>query len=100
MTTYRIGSRWRSICCETEIIVVHQPTNEVDLECGGYPMIPHGETADRRQPSRVGGNLLGKRYTDRTSGLVVLVTHAGEGQLSVGETVLDQLEAQLLPSSD
>jgi hypothetical protein len=42
---------------------------------------------------------MGKRYVDET-GAEVLVTKAGAGTLSVGETALSLKEAKPLPASD
>ncbi len=46
------------------------------------------------------GTLIGKRYSDRELGLEVLCVKAGEGDLSVGDTVLGLQDAKSLPSSD
>ncbi len=46
------------------------------------------------------GTLLGKRYADEELGLEVLCTKAGEGSLSVGETLLAVKGAKPLPASD
>ena len=68
------GSRWQSVVCDTQVIVVRPPTTGVVLQCGGHPMVPVGvevpagltldpafaePTADRqalrRRGDRVGG---------------------------------------------
>ncbi|GAY07619.1 hypothetical protein [Pseudonocardia sp. N23] len=46
------------------------------------------------------GLLLGKRYTDESRTLEVLVTKAGAGPLSVGGAVLTVKAAKPLPASD
>ena len=38
------GTRFRSVVCDTELIVVKSPGGPVDLRCGGHPVIPHGDT--------------------------------------------------------
>ena len=45
-------------------------------------------------------NLLGKRYTCAECGATVLVTKAGEGDLSCHENVMVVADAKPLPSSD
>jgi hypothetical protein len=52
-------------------------------------------------PGKLGGALLGKRYTHPADpGLEVLVTAPGEGSLSDGEVDLVLKEARPLPASD
>jgi hypothetical protein len=46
------------------------------------------------------GTQLGKRYSDDDLGIELLCTKAGEGSLSVGETVLAVKGAKPLPASD
>jgi hypothetical protein len=50
-------------------------------------------------PAFTGGSLMGKRYVD-DSGAEVLVTKAGVGALSVGDTPMAIKEAKPLPASD
>ena len=98
------GSRLASAVCDTEVVVVKAPASvEVDLRCGGYPMVPKGETrSERRRSTRrhSGGTLIGKRYADEELGLEVLCTKAGAGSLSIGAAELFQKDAKPLPSSD
>ena len=64
-------------------------------------MIPFGQEAgEKLTPTSSGGTQVGKRYTDAGSGLVVLVTKAGEGALTVGDLPLELVQPKLLPSSD
>ncbi len=96
------GSRLSSAVCDTEVVVVKAPAAEVDLRCGGYPMVPKGETAPSTEVDEAysGGTLIGKRYADEELGLEVLCTKAGAGSLSVGAAELFQKDAKPLPSSD
>ena len=97
------GSRLRSTVCETEVIVVRPPADEVDLRCGGQPMVPLGEDAPAGSAIEAGfgeGTALGKRYTDGSGDLELLCTKAGAGSLSVGSELLGLKEAKPLPSSD
>jgi hypothetical protein len=99
----KAGARVQSVVCETQAIVVKAPSADVDLRCGGQPMVPIGtETAGGSSPDAAhsGGTLLGKRYSDEAIGLEVLCTKAGQGSLSVGDTALAIKEAKPLPSSD
>jgi hypothetical protein len=96
------GSRLVSAVCDTEVVVVKAPAAEVDLRCGGSPMLPKGESAPRTEVDEgySGGTLIGKRYADEELGLEVLCTKAGAGSLSVGAAELFQKDAKPLPSSD
>jgi hypothetical protein len=97
------GSRWASQVCATEVVVVRAATEPVSLECGGHPMAPVGEdrAADLAlDPAFAGGSLIGKRFADPESGLELLVTKAGEGNLAVNGVAIPLKEAKPLPSSD
>jgi hypothetical protein len=99
----KVGSRLRSVVCETEVIVVKAPGGELDVRCGGHPMVGKDEdVAAAGTPSEAfaGGALIGKRYADEGLGLELLVTKGGTGTLAVGETPLPVKEAKPLPSSD
>jgi hypothetical protein len=97
------GSRWRSTVCSTEVIVVRATDEDVDLRCGGHPMVGQGEAPSAGpalDAAFAEGTALGKRYTDETGGLELLCTKAGDGSLSLGEEALGLKDAKPLPSSD
>ena len=99
----KVGARLRSTVCDTEVIVVGSPGAELDLRCGGHPMVARDAAApgaDEPKPGFDEGTLLGKRYADREHGLEVLVTRAGAGSLSVGDDPLPVKDAKPLPASD
>jgi hypothetical protein len=89
--------------CDAEVVVVTAPAGEVDLRCGGHPMVPVDQAAPRdhaAEPGFDGGLLIGKRYTDESGSLELLCTKAGTSSLSVGDHVLAIKGAKPLPSSD
>ena len=96
------GTRLQSQVCDTQVIVVKAADSLDELRCGGQPMLaldaerPVGATPDSVFAD---GSLMGKRYVDER-GAEVLVTKAGAGTLSVGETALSLKEAKPLPASD
>lgn len=95
------GLRLRSQVCATELIVVRPA--DVELTCGGAPVIGHGEEPGAGlslDPALSGGTQLGKRYTDDSGALEILVTKRGEGTLADGDRPLPLKEAKPLPSSD
>jgi len=97
------GSRLRSPVCDTEVVVVRSPADDIDLRCGGHPMVPLGEEppADLAlDPAFEEGTTLGKRYTNAGGDLEILGTKPGAGSLSVGDEVLVLKEAKPLPASD
>jgi hypothetical protein len=95
------GTRLRSAVCTTEVVVVRKPSEDVDLRCGGHPMLDPGDEATATlDATHSSGTKMGKRYADADSGIEVLVTKAGEGSLSLGDTPLLQKDAKALPSSD
>jgi hypothetical protein len=100
---YRAGTRLRSATDSTEVVIVRAVAGDLDLRCGGHPMvafdaeIPGGLSVE---PGFDGGSLVGKRYGDEASGLEVLCAKAGPGALSVGVDLLLVKGAKPLPSSD
>lgn len=63
--TLKPGARLRSQVCDTEIIVVSPPAGDVDLTCGGAPVVPIGSDIENYSVTAGldEGNQLGKRYT-------------------------------------
>lgn len=97
------GTRLRSAVCEAEVVVVKALEGEVDLRCGGHPMVPAGEDVPEGLsvvPGFDEGPAIGKRYTDASGELEVLCAKAGSSSLSIGTEVLVLRDAKPLPSSD
>ena len=97
------GSRFRSVVCDTEAIVVRSPDDDIDLRCGGQPMVPLADEPPAGlalEPAFADGTALGKRYTNDAGDLELLCTKPGAGSLSAGEELLVLKEAKPLPSSD
>jgi len=96
------GLRLRSAVCGTEVIVVRAAGEDLDLRCGGQPMLPFDAAMPVPVPSIAEGDdegtLIGKRYGDE--GLEILCTRPGQGTISVGDKPLPVLAARQLPSSD
>jgi hypothetical protein len=101
--TVKPGTRLRSQVCATEVVVVKAPAGDVDLTCGGHPMIEMGSQPQDGltiKPELASGNALGKRYAPEDGSLEVLVTKPGEGTLAIGTTPIPVKQAKPLPSSD
>ena len=96
------GLRLQSTACDTQIIVVRAPgTADVDLRCGGHPVVPvGGEGGNALAADYSAGTLMGKRYADDELGLELLCTKPGAGSLSIGDTAVPEKGAKPLPSSD
>lgn len=96
------GLRLRSAVCDTEVIVTRGAT-DVDLRCGGAPMLP--ATGAKPEPLPIddafsAGTLLGKRYVDDADLIEVLCTKPGQGSLASGDKPLTEQGAKPLPASD
>lgn len=97
------GTRLKSAVGATEVVVVRAPADDLDLRCGGYPMVDIA--SDRPSglislPEHSGGTAIGKRYADDDHGLELLCTRAGAESLTVGNTPLHVKQAKPLPASD
>ena len=102
-TELKPGARFRSAVCTTEVIVVRSPGGELDLRCGGHPLVALGQDPPvglELKPGMDAGSAIGKRYTDEAGTLELLCTKAGQGTLSTGDVALQLKDAKPLPSSD
>jgi len=93
------GSRWKSAVSDVEVVVVRPPSASGVLACGGAPMIPHG-AAKTEAAAPPGASQAGKRYHDAESGLEVLCSKAGAGELGFEGRPLALKDAKKLPASD
>lgn len=103
MPVLKAGSRLRSAVCATEVMVIQAPASDVDVRCGGAPLVPLGvaiEAGAAPAPEHAGGTQIGKRYVDAAGEIEVLCTKAGHGSLSLGDAALTIKGAKPLPSSD
>ena len=99
----RTGMRLKGIADETQVIVVRTPADEIEVTCGGHPLVPvEQETSGEHavDSEHAGPTVLGKRYVDDTIGLELLVTKAGHGALFANGAPLDLKTAKPLPASD
>ncbi len=99
----RPGQKLRSAVCDAQVVVVKAPADDVELGCGGAPLLDDGHEADggaTLDPSLGEGPLLGKRYADDDLGLELLCTRAGTGALTLDGRPLLVKGAKPLPSSD
>ena len=101
MVTLKPGTRLRSVTCTTEVVVV-SGSGDVDLRCGGAPMVEIGTDVAETPPQAPfdGGTLLGKRYAAEDGQLEVLCSKGGAGSLSIGDVPIDVKAAKPLPASD
>jgi len=96
------GSRWKSVVCGAEFVVVRPPKEQGALACGGHALVAAGATIEEQPPADglAGGIHMGKRYFDETSGLELLATKPGRGTLTMDGRKLAPKEAKPLPASD
>ena len=97
------GTRLRSAVCDTEMMVIAAPADEIDLTCGGAPLIDIAQDAPAGgslSPDAVDGTLMGKRYVSESGDLELLCTKPGEGSLALAGASLTVKGAKPLPSSD
>jgi hypothetical protein len=103
MASLRPGLRLKSAVCTTEVMVVAAPEAEVEITCGGAPLLALGaapQSGVTIAESAAGGTLLGKRYADAAGALELLCTKPGKGSLAAGGSLLVLKGAKPLPSSD
>lgn len=100
---YKPGVKLRSAVCDAQFVVVRAPSSELELACGGTPLLgpDDGEPEPGQiDPALATGALLGKRYADEELGIELLCARAGEGAVTCNGQVLELKGAKPLPSSD
>ena len=83
--------------------MVAAPKDEVDVSCGGAPLLALGGEAPAGGEIAEGaseGTQIGKRYINEAGDLEILCTKPGEGSLASGGALLTIKGAKPLPSSD
>jgi hypothetical protein len=99
----RPGQKLHSAVCDAQVVVVKAPADDVELGCGGAPLLDDGEQAPEGatlDASLGDGPQLGKRYADDELGLELLCTKPGSGALTANGAALHLKGAKPLPSSD
>jgi hypothetical protein len=99
----KAGGRIRSAVCTTEVMVILAPQGDVDLSCGGAPVLALGTepAADAAiADDAKGGTQIGKRYVNEAGDLELLCTKPGDGSLQLAGAELTIKGAKPLPSSD
>ena len=99
----RPGQQVASTVDGTRMIVVRAPAAEVELRCGGAPMVDAGQAAAptaTADPALRDGTRLGKRYADEDLGIELLCTKPGEGTVEANGVALPVKDAKPLPASD
>jgi hypothetical protein len=102
MSIVKVGDRIKSSVCTTEVIVIAAPKVNLDITCGGEPMVTATEqvVAGQINPQYSAKTLIGKRYVGEDSELELLCVKPGEGSLALNGKVMRLKEAKPLPSSD
>jgi len=93
------GLKLRGTTCSTEVVVVRPAADPVQLTCCGAPLTAE-ETGIAPSGPSPDGVLLGKRYADEQTGLELLCTKPGPGELTIDGRPLLLKGAKPLPSSD
>ncbi|MFI0354935.1 hypothetical protein [Actinomadura sp. 9N407] len=96
----RPGLKLNSAVSDAQVVVVRAPAGDVDLRCGGEPLVA-GDPPERTRDTADGEALLmGKRYSDAGGTVELLCTKPGPGTLTVGDEPLAIKAAKPLPASD
>ncbi len=102
MPELKTGARLKSTVCDGEIMVVTTAGGDVNLTCGGAPMVEATAAADRVDinPDHAVGIVIGKRYINAEETLEVLCVKAGDGSLAIDGDLLLQKDTKKLPKTD
>ena len=97
MAKLSTGQRIKSGACNTEVMVILAPDDDLQLTCGGVNM---GNGSGDLDPDFSGGTTIGKRYVNEDGSLELLCVKAGDGSLAVGGIELKLKESKKLPKTD
>lgn len=101
MAALKVGIRLKSAVCSTEVMVVAAPDAEIEVTCGGAPLVALGEAGSGTlSEDAKGGTQIGKRYVNEAGDLELLCIRPGEGSLALGGVPLRIKGAKPLPASD
>ena len=102
MAELKAGARIKSAVCSAEVMVIAAPKGDVDIQCGGAPMVDLGADSPggTLDAAKSDGVALGKRYVNAAGDLELLCTKPGEGTLAANGEDLQVKGAKPLPSSD
>lgn len=99
-----VGQTLSSVTDATAVIVVRAPGEDVEIICGGQPMIDvkAGPPVERvpADPAFAQGTQLGKRYENAAATIELLCTKGGTSSLAVDGEILAIKSAKPLPASD
>ncbi|MCU1600956.1 MAG: hypothetical protein JWO22_1665, partial [Frankiales bacterium] len=99
----KVGQTLVSTVDSTSVVVIRAPQADVDLGCGGAPMVDKSELPAELGAVAAdlsGGSLVGKRYADEAHGLELLCTKGGTATLTVDGRPIEQMDAKALPATD
>jgi hypothetical protein len=103
MPQLKPGLRLKSAVCDTSVVVIATPSPDLEVTCGGAPLIavdddaPAGASLD---PDAAEGSQRGKRYVNEAGDLELLCANPGKGSLACDGTPLALKSAKPLPASD
>jgi hypothetical protein len=103
MAKLKAGVRLKSAVCTTEVMVVAAPQADIEITCGGAPLIELGAAPQPGVAIAEGaaaGTQIGKRYVSSAGDLELLCTKPGKGSLGARGELLVIKGAKPLPSSD
>jgi len=103
MAKLRAGLRLKSAVCNTEVMVVAAPEADIEITCGGAPLLEFGAAPPAGvtiAEGAAGGTQIGKRYVNPAGDLELLCTRPGKGSLGARGELLVLKSAKPLPSSD
>ncbi|GAB5487201.1 MAG: hypothetical protein Pars2KO_07710 [Parasphingorhabdus sp.] len=96
----KAGTKLSSAVCQTQIMALRVPAEELEITCGGAAMSSDDGDTGEIDPNLAGGTLVGKRYVDEGETMEFLCTRGGDGTVQVNGVSLDVKQAKQLPSSD
>lgn len=101
MPVLSTGQRLKSSVCDTEIMVIKAPSDDLELMCGGCVMSDDGvSNGQELNPEFAEGTTIGKRYVNEGGELEILCVKPGDGSLAVGGSALKLKDAKKLPKTD
>ena len=99
-----VGQTLSSVTDTTAVVVVRAPGTDVEITCGGKPMVDlkAGQPVPLvpADPAFAQPTRLGKRYENAAATIELLCTKGGTSSLAVNGEILAIKSAKPLPASD
>lgn len=101
MHVLKSGAKFKSVACDTQVMIIRGLPGEHELSCGGAAMVGPAEAGSAAlDADKAEGTGMGRRYVNGDETMELLCVKGGAGTLCLDGEKLEPKQAKALPSSD